>query len=120
MTDLKSLAGDLDSFLRDVQTRKATTPSPAVEQTQQRLPSPAAQPKPQDEQTKTSPDKLVRAVWDYVSSRMEEDDSARTIGETFMVAVAATSRDAGVDLNAMNSAAIDFLESIVEAARSSL
>jgi hypothetical protein len=116
VNNLKALAGDLDSFLRGVTPAPAKATPPSLEQSGQRVATPAALPA-QAEQAKVPPQRLVRAVWDYVSSRIEEEDGARTIGETFMVAVAATARDADVNVDAMNSAAIDFLESIVEAAR---
>lgn len=113
--NLESLASDLNSFLKvvDLPPKKIVQPQ---------SPTPEA---PESERTESlnpagDPARLVRAAWDYVSSRLDECDDAQAIGEVYMLAVSALAQDAGVDRDAMQSAAIDFLESIVESARGSL
>jgi hypothetical protein len=111
---MKTLASDLSTFLKVV-----GAPSKKVEQAPQAPVLPVKQQVEAVDPT-TDPAALVRAAWDYVSSKLDEHDDAHTIGEAFMLAVSALSQDAAVDRDQMNSAAIDFLESIVEAAREAL
>ena len=117
--DMKSLASDLDSFLKIVDTAPA---KPAACPTFQKVESVVAAP-PQIEEVvdpTTDPTKLVRAAWDYVCSKVQESDQPQMIGEAFMLAVSALSQDADVPLADMQEAAIGFLESIIESARESL
>lgn len=125
-TNLKSIASELDSFLGAV--RPVAKPQPAVEskcapcaatpKSESSKPG-LPEPEPVDEQVKLVR-KLARAAFDYVTSRLDESDGARTIGETYMLAISALSHDANVPTAKLQEAAIEFLEEIVEVARESL
>lgn len=119
--DMKSLASDLDSFLKIVDTAPAR---PAACPTFQKVEAQVAAPAPpQIEEVvdpTTDPTKLVRAAWDYVCSKVQESDQPQMIGEAFMLAVSALSQDADVPLAPMQEAAIGFLETILDTARESL
>jgi len=112
---MKALASDLESFLKGVDTPGVTTPAAQIEA---EAATATVTAEPVDKTT--DPTALVRAAWDYVSSKVQESEGPERIGEAFMLAVAALSQDAAVPIRSMQKAAIDFLESIVEAARESV
>jgi len=122
VSNLKSIASDLDAFLGTVSVK--TRPAPqAIESEEAKCapcaPSSAPAVPEVDESIKLSRT-LARAAFDYVTSRLDESDGARTIGETYMLAISALSHDANVPLERLQESAIEFLEEIIEVARESL
>lgn len=123
---LKTVATELDAFLKSVSPKteqerprpRPTEPAPKTEVEKAVAAKTAAQ--MEAEALATHRRKLVRAAWDYVSSRLNEEDDSRTIGEAFMLAVAGLAQDAQQPVEALNSVAIEFLEEIVDVARESL
>lgn len=102
MADMHALAEDLDQFLAGLKAPQLTV-----------------KPAPVKLEAVATPDldQLVRAAWDYTTSRLVEQDGATTIGEAFMVATAGLAKDAGVDQDAMSARALGFLTKILESAK---
>lgn len=122
--DLRSIATDLDSFLTTVKLPPKAAAAVQAESTPVVPPKAPAQAPAKVEAVEPPPvDQaavMARAAFDYVTSRLDESDGARTIGEAYMLAVAALSQDANIPLERLHEAAISFLEEIVDVARESL
>ena len=119
--DMKSLASDLDSFLKIVGAPARPAACPTFQKVEAQVVAPPAPSQVEEVvDPTTDPTKLVRAAWDYVCSKVQESDQPQMIGEAFMLAISALSQDADVPLPDMQEAAISFLETILDTARESL